>query len=490
MSLPQAACPVSDEKVPRHEKWIVYCVAFAAFSFQFEAFVISVALPDMAREMAVSSTEISFVVIAYLLAATISFLPAGRLGDRYGLRRVFLYGALLACLGTMLSGFSFNLPMLWLSRFIQGMGMGALVSVSYAMIPAWIDQKRLGWGYGILSLGAGLGMIAGLPVGGVLSHYFVWQWIFLASIPIFVVLIVVAYQHLPRHKLPSSALAARPGFDWLGLFLFTLLLSSLVLSLSLGAEFGWTSRLIVTLLSVMFVSACLLLWRANRGRLLFSRELIHCSGFFLALLTLFLFQFVSSGVRFLMPFYLEMSFGFSVLLSSALMLIYPLSFAPTGVWAGRLADRVGSRLMVLLALGIGAFICALYVGTFEQLNIWIFCLFMFGFGVVCALFSPPNNRLIMSSVTDQNRGEASALLPVALNMGSMMGISFFETVFSLHFFKEAGQSLETFALTPGAQQRMMEGFKDVFIVATLIFFVTFIVVFVFNPSREKQKARK
>jgi MFS family permease len=485
MSLPSATYPVPDETVPRHEKWVVVCVAFAAFTFQFEAFVISVALPDMAREMASSSTEISFVVITYLLAATITFLPAGRLGERYGLRRIFLSAALLACAGTLLSGISFNLHLLYVSRLITGVGMGALVAVSYAMIPAWINQKRLGWGYGVLSLGAGLGMIAGLPIGGLLSYYLVWQWIFLASTPIFMVLIVVAYHHLPRHKLSGVLTSSQPGLDWIGLLLFSLLLSSLMLVMSLGAEFGWTSRLIVSLMLAILVSACVLLWRAYRGRSLLSPEMFRHAGFFLALLTLFLFQFVSSGIRFLMPFYLELSVGLTVLMSSALMLIYPLSFAPTGVWAGRLADRVGSRLMVLLALGLGAFICALYVSALTQLNIWMFSFFMFGFGVVCALFSPPNNRLIMSTVPNQNRGEASALLPVALNMGSLLGISFFESLFSLRFTQETGQSLEMFATTQGAQQIIIDGFKHAFLFATLIFLLTFVVVFLCKRSYEK-----
>jgi MFS family permease len=146
---------------------------------------------------------------------------------------------------------------------------------------------------------------------------------------------------------------------------------------------------------------------------------------------------------------------------------------------------MGSRLMVLLSLGLGAFMCALYVGALTQLNIWIFSLFIFGFGVVCALFSPPNNRLIMSRVPSQSRGEASALLPVALNMGSLLGISFFETVFSLHFTQKAGQSLETFLSTQGAQQIIMDGFERAFLFATLILLLTFIIVFMFNDDREK-----
>jgi MFS family permease len=484
MSLPNLIQLSPENTIPVHEKWIVYCVAFAAFTFQFEAFLVSIALPDMARELDASSTAISFVVIAYLLAATMAFLPAGRLGDRYGLRRVFLCGAALACVGTLLSGLSLSLPMLWVSRFIQGVGMGVLVAVSYAMVPAWISRKRLGWGYGMLSMGAGVGMIAGLPIGGLLSHYLVWQWIFLATIPLFVVLFVLAYQHLPRHERCESGSSRQSALDSVGLLLFAVFVSALMLTISLGAEFGRTSNFIVSLMLVAIISSSTLIWRARRGKSLLSRELLQCQGFFFALLTLFLFQFVSTGVRFLMPFHLELSFGLSVLMSSAFMLIYPISYAPTGVWAGHLADRIGSRVLVLLALGLGALIFGLYVGFLAQLDIWLFCGFLFVFGIVCALFSPPNNRLMMMSVPEKNRGEASALLPVALNLGGLLGISFFETVFSLHFSKQEGSALQKFALTVETQHTIILGFTHVFLLACFIFFVTFVMVMCANPSQK------
>ena len=416
-----------ERSIPPHEKWTVGCVAFAAFTFQFEAFLVGVALPDMAREMGASSTEISFVVMAYLLAATLTFLPAGRMGVRYGLRTVFLFGTLLSCLGTLMSGLSTHLPMLWTSRFIQGVGMGALVAVSYAMIPAWIEQKRLGWGYGMLSFGAGMGMIAGLPVGGILSHYFVWQWIFLATIPIFVLLFAMAYLHLPREKPLQNILPKRSGTHWINLF--------------------------------------------------------QHHGFLLALLTLFVFQFVSSGVRFLMPFYLELSMGMTALMSGVFMLIFPLSFAPTGIWAGRLADRMDARSLVLFAFGMGALICALYVGVLEQLNIWFFCVFMLSFGIVCALFTPPNNRLIMMSLPELQRGEASALLPVALNMGSLLGIGFFETIFSMNFPSQAHKALLELASNQATQYAIIEGFTTAFLCASIICFGTFLFL-LFNRFRK------
>jgi MFS family permease len=92
---------VQEVSMPRQERLIILCVCLAAFTFQFEAFVINVALPSMASELGVSSTEISFAVIVYLLATTIALVPAGKLGYRFGLRRTFLFGCALAAIATL-----------------------------------------------------------------------------------------------------------------------------------------------------------------------------------------------------------------------------------------------------------------------------------------------------------------------------------------------------------------------------------------------------
>ena len=458
-----------------NEKWVAFCIAFAAFTFQFEAFLVSVSLPDMARELDTSSTAISFVLITYLLGASIVFVPAGHLGYRYGLRTIFLFGCAFACIGTLASGLSSSLSMLCVSRFIQGTGMGAIVATSYAMVPAWVSKTRLGWGYGMLSLGAGLGMIAGLPVGGLIAYYLSWHWIFLATVPIFVLLIGVANKYLPRHRTScavDSQVDHRQDLDWLSIVIFSIFIITLILSISLGAELGWTSVFILSLAIINVLFAGLMIFRLVKHTLDHSDSLLRCQGFVAGLVVLFLFQFVSAGLRFLMPFHLEISFGFSVLVSSYLLLMFPLSFAPTGVWSGRLADRVGSWPIVTSSIGLCILICAIYAGWVEQKIVWMFCGFMIIFGIASALFSPANNRLIMLNVPQKFVAQASALLPVALNVGSMLGVSVFETLFSLYFPQDAMSSLGFLSQTESSEQILNEGFERSFVLASLVFCVT------------------
>lgn len=456
----------------KHEKRIVYCVALTAFVFQFEAFLVSVSLPDMAREMHATSTSISFVVLTYLLAATISFLPAGRLGDRYGLRRIFLTGCALACTGTLASGLSGSLPLLWASRVIQGLGTGAMVATGYAMIPTWVRKDRIGWGYGMLSMGAGLGMLAGMPVGGLLSHYLAWQWIFLATFPIFLCLFWFAAVQLPGLKNEVPAVTNKTSLDWPGLVMCALMISALVLFCSLGTEAGWSSPAMMTLLCTSGLFCLILFLRGRRGKVLLEPDLLRCPGFLLAISTLFLFQFVNGGIRFLMPFYLELGCGLSILMSSALLLAYPLGFAPASIGSGHLTDRLGSRPMVLAALLLGTILCSAYAGLLASREIGFFILFMVLFGLVTAIFSPANNRLTMANVSEMHRGEASALLPVALNLGSVFGVSVFDTIFSLDLSGEAVTALHGSKVSEGTMQYLLEGFEHAFLFASLVLLIT------------------
>lgn len=407
------------------EKLILLCIVLGTFTFQFEAFLINVALPSMASELKASTTEISFAVLSYLLATTVILVPAGKLGERFGLRTTFLIGCSLATIGTLLSGLSINLLMLCLCRFLQGLGMGGMVATAYAMIPLWLGKKHAGRSYGLLAMGSGIGMVTGLPIGGVLSHSLSWHWIFLTTTPIFVALLILSWKVLPHDQNPDRS---QVKLNWGGLLIFGAMLSSAVMAVSLGSELGWTSPVIIFfLIATLLLAACIALRPVMKAQL-FSPDLLSISGFKPALTTLFLYALVTSGVRFLGPFYLQLECGLTVLMSSLLLLSYPISYAPTGVWAGQLADKIGSRTLVTLACLLGALFCFIYGLVLQSSHVWMFIVFMLSYGLATGLFFPPNNRFSMSNVPAAKSAEAGALMPIALNMGSLFGVSLFDTV--------------------------------------------------------------
>ena len=406
------------------EKPIVLCIAMMAFTFQFDAMLITVALPDMARELNVSISTISWVLLLYLIAATAVFVPVGKLADRLGLRTVSLVGCMVGAVGTLVCGIAPSIEWLYFGRLIQGTGCGAMVATGYAMMPTWVSRTRTGWGYGVQSLGAGVGMMAGAPVGGLLSHYLAWQWIFLATLPLFLLLTWFVWRVIPYAS--HQTLAHNKPINWIIIALFTFALSASIFVMGFGAVLGWFSLPITSALAFVLVMTLSIWWFARRGQALFSRALFQSQTMVLALMAMFIFAALVGGVRFTLPFYLEVACGFSILLTSALMLAYPIGYAPVSFFAGQLADRWGSRRVILAAATLTAITCLVYAPISSLHNMWLAGLLVLAFGVCTGLNFAPSNRLIMSTVPVNMRGEAGGLLSVVFNLGTLVGVVFFE----------------------------------------------------------------
>ena len=469
--MPEVRDPMRNEDADEYaeaarEQRVVTCVALTAFIFQFEAFLVNVSLPDIARELHTSSTAVSMVVIAYLLAATVAFVPAGYLGAKFGMRRVFLSGCVVATLGTLLSGLSVNLEMLWCNRFVQGAGMGAMVSIGYAIIPMMVRKHRVGWGYGMLTLGAASGMVLGLPVGGLWSQFFSWHWIFLGTTPVLSLFLAFGWMAFPddaRDKAQAN------GLHPLQFLPFSFFLLGAVLALSLGNKIGWASPIVITsggTATLAFVG--LLLQRRYGSRPYPSEHLLKSRGFPASLGVLFVFQATVGGIVFLIPFYLELLCGLSTLSSSLLLLVYPASLAVSSLLGGRMADRIDSRPLIVAAGLLGATTCGLFSMVLGFGAVTIAALFLLLFGVATGFFFPPNNRFAMSCVTADLQREAGALLPVALNMGSVVGVAFYDELFTRRI-PDAALGIDLLSVhSRDVLALLNQGFIDVFMAAAAV----------------------
>ena len=154
------------------------------------------------------------------------------------MKRTFIGSCVALTGGTLLSGLSTGLWMLVASRVIQGFGVGGMATLAYAMIPAWIPRDETGRAYGHLNLAAGVGMLAGVPFGGMVAQYASWRWIFFSNAPFIAFLAAFAwFQSARRFRRPAAA----GPLDGMGLALFSTILASVVFGFSLGCELGWTS---------------------------------------------------------------------------------------------------------------------------------------------------------------------------------------------------------------------------------------------------------
>jgi EmrB/QacA subfamily drug resistance transporter len=219
-----------------HKGLALVVVAIAQLMVVLDATIVNVALPDIAKALKVTSnSDLSWIVTSYTLTFGGFLLLGGKIADRIGRRNVFMAGAVLFAAASLLGGVSGNLGLLIAARAIQGMG-GALMSPAALSLLTVVFKegeerdRALGIWAAITAGGAALGLI----LGGVLTEYASWRWVFLVNLPIAAIAVVGAIKFVPESRDERAQ-----GFDIRGAVLITGGLMALVYALVKGNDYGW-----------------------------------------------------------------------------------------------------------------------------------------------------------------------------------------------------------------------------------------------------------
>src|SRR3954463_4262769 len=225
-------------------KWralLIVCVAI--FMLLLDITVVNVALPDIQKELHTSFTELQWVVDAYALMLATCMLNAGTLGDLKGRKRVFVIGVGLFTAASAACGAANSPVFLDLARGAQGIGGAVMFAVSLAILSQEFHGRERGPAFGIWGATVGLAVAIGPLVGGVLTEYAGWRWIFFVNVPIGVICVLGALRELHESRDEQHA-----GFDLIGFVLITGGLFALVLTLLRGNDWGWSSARVIGLL--------------------------------------------------------------------------------------------------------------------------------------------------------------------------------------------------------------------------------------------------
>ncbi|HEX8714023.1 MAG TPA: MFS transporter, partial [Solirubrobacteraceae bacterium] len=224
--------------------WTLIAVSVAIFMLLLDITVVNVALPDIQRSLHSSFADLQWVVNAYSLTLAAFLLTAGALADRFGRRRVFTLGLVIFTLSSAACGLA-NTPLaLNLFRAVQGTGGAAMFATSLALIAGAFHGRERGLAFGIYGGVIGAAVAVGPVVGGLLTTWIGWEWIFFVNVPIGVGAVALTLGQVAESRDPNAR-----GVDWLGLVTFSGSLFLLVFALIQGNEKGWGSTEIVSFLA-------------------------------------------------------------------------------------------------------------------------------------------------------------------------------------------------------------------------------------------------
>jgi EmrB/QacA subfamily drug resistance transporter len=407
-------------------KWrvlIVVCVA--VFMLLLDITVVNVALPDIEKELNTSFTDLQWVVDAYALTLAATMLNAGSLGDLLGRKRVFLVAIALFTLASALCGAAQSPTWLIVARGLQGIGGAGMFAVSLAIISQEFHGRERGTAFGIWGATVGMAVAIGPLVGGALTTYVGWRWIFFVNIPIGIACVAAGLRALRETRDEEHG-----GFDVAGLITLTAGLFALVLGLLRGTDWGWSSGRVIGLFAgaaVLLVSFALIELRQAAPML--DLRLFKVPTFTGAQITAFT---ISSGMfaQFLfLPLYLESVLGLSAVATGVRFLPLSLLAFVVAPISGRLSTRVPVRF--LLAGGLA--LCGVALVLMSGISVdseWTTLLpgFLVA-GVGIGLVNAPLASTSVSVVEPRHAGMASGTNNTFRQIGIATGIAALGAIF-------------------------------------------------------------
>jgi len=444
----------------RRQRVLIILVAAAIFMINLDYSMLNISLPNVARAFSVKITSISWVPLIYLLVVTGSLLGFGKLGDIKGYKKLFIMGAAVFACGTILSGLSFRISSLLVSRAVQSVGEAMMAPSAIALVTTQLPQESRGKALGIAALSQGLGMAVGPILGGFLNAYAGWRGIFFVNIPIAALVIFFSIRMLSDRQPESTD----KRFDIAGAGLIFIALATFLFALNSVFKLGPGNIIIIGCLGVSAIAfTAFILGELHIPYPLLDLKLFRNRDFSLANASVFLTIALFMGLYFLFPFYLEMVRGLAVSKAGSILVIPPLLMMIVSPFSGKFSDSLGARPLCSagMALGVIGMGMLLFIDKGTSIFFFIACQIMIG--VSLGLFMAPNNKLVMASAPADKQGMASGVYKSVLGLGAVIGLAVAPAVLMQGVFSAAKHSGFTMDVVKDHPEILMKGFHGVFV---------------------------
>ena len=427
--------------------WALGLASVASFMVVLDMLVVATALNTIRRDLGASTAQLEWTVNAYTLTFAVLLMTGSAIGDRYGRRRVFAIGLAVFVLASAGCALAPGVGWLIAARAVQGAGAALIMPLALAVLNAAVPPERRGWAMGIFGGVTALAVVVGPVLGGAITQGIAWQWIFWLNVPLGLIVIALVLRRLDESYGP------RADLDFPGLALATGAAIGLVWGLVRGSSAGWGSPEVVGalagggLLVVAFAR-----WELRARAPMLPMRLFAARGFSAGNVVIFFLNASVTGSVFFLAQFLQISLGEDPLGSGLRLLpwgVAPFLIAPR---AGRLADRIGERPLIVsgLLLQIGALagiatVAGLHLGYAELLAPMI----VSGAGIGLAL--PAVTKAVVGPVPPGDIGKASGVFSTMRQLGAAFGVAILAAVFTAAgSYASAGEFSDGFAPAMGA----------------------------------------
>ncbi len=382
--------------------------------------IANVALPHMQGSMSATQDQISWVLTSYIVSAAVMTPVTGVLAARLGRKRLFAIMVIGFTVASMLSGAAQSLTQIVGFRLLQGAFGAGLVPLSQAVLLDTYPREKHGSAMAMWGMGVMVGPILGPTLGGYLTEYYSWRWVFYINLPFGILALfgILAF-------VPETVRNVSRRFDFLGFGLLSLALGSLQLMLDRGESQDWfssTEILVEAVLALLFFYLFLVQMFTAKSPFL-EPGLFKDRNLVAGLLLIFMVGVVLLATLALLPPFLQNLMGYPVMTTGLLLAPRGVGTMISMILVGRLIGRVDIRLLILFGIGLTAYslweMAAFTTEVSVSTIVWTGVTQGFGLGFLFV----PLSTVTFSTLSPHFRNEGTAMFSLMRNIGSSIGIS-------------------------------------------------------------------
>ena len=405
-----------------------------------DATIVNVALPTIRTSLSANEATLSWIISGYALAFGLVLIPAGRLGDRFGHKWIFVAGLALFTVASLACGLAQDSTQLVIARVIQGLAGGIYLPAVTAFIQLLFTGKTRGSAFAIMGAVIGVSSALGPIVGGLLIQAFGekegWRYVFDVNVPIGIIALVAAVALLPKGAASASARASG-GVDWIGLALLAGGLVAILVPLIEGQTLGWPLWTYLLIAGGVVLIVLFALWEISytkRGRSPLVPPHLYSHPAFTGGTILALVYFAAfTSIFFSISILWQSGLGHTALESGFVSIPFAVGSILGASQSSRLAPILGRKVLVIgvgmLTVGLVAVWLVLLLVPAADLVNWDLLGPLLVAGLGSGLFIAPNAQFIVATVDPQEAGAASGVVGTMQRLGSAVGIAVIGSVF-------------------------------------------------------------
>jgi EmrB/QacA subfamily drug resistance transporter len=400
----------------------LWALVLGFFMILVDSTIVSVANPKIMEGLNTDINSVIWVTSAYLLAYAVPLLVTGRLGDKYGPKNLYLIGLTVFTLASLWCGLSGDISTLIIARVVQGLGAAMMTPQTMAVITRIFPPDKRGPAMGLWGATAGVAMLVGPILGGVLVDGLGWEWIFFVNVPVGIVAFIMAWRLVPTLKTHDHK------FDLLGVALSSIGLFMLVFGIQEGAKYDWGT--ITGPISVwgLIIAGIVFLglfigWQAiTKGEALVPLNLFKVRNFSLANIAISGMGFSVTAMTLPLFFYYQLVRGMTPTQSALMMIPMALISGILAPFVGKLVDIVNPRYVAFVGFILMA-ISLLWTSSLMSPDtaIWLFLLPSGLLGIASSGIWAPLSTTATRNLGPREAGAGAGIYNTTRQIGSVLG---------------------------------------------------------------------